>query len=151
MEFQRKIERLCAMRCFNVPDRCILHMLLWRLSDVTALDALQWYSALRALLSTYAWLCAMWFVEPRAPQRAYQAALARGMRRWWFVEQPLRVAPTGREACVNRLMLFMADELEKERGLLRYRPVRETLDALGHNGWRANHFLPTQPEYYYGW
>ena len=117
MNFQRKLDRLCAM--LDVGDACVLRTLLARVSDATDLeDPLQWFHVLRGLLGTYAALWLGCAVETRAPLRRYKAAIAAGLRAWFVAERPLRVAAAGREGCVDRLMLVMAEELRRQPDLL---------------------------------
>ena len=129
MEFQRRLERVCAIRTFIEADVCILRVALARLLDATDLqDTLQWAHILRSLLAFYLMLCLINAMEDRGFQWRYQAAVATGVRKWFFSGW---VRASERERCMDQLTLLIADEMRRNGPVFCQHPhVRQTIEAL---------------------
>ena len=126
MDFQLKIEvLLCHVRpsLFALGDQLVLYTLLAPVCDATDLtNLIQWLRILRSLFATYAVLrimCSLHGFMQERHQR-FNAAIADGIQQWFLAERPLHVAEGEREECMNRLMLFMAEELKKRADGTRY-------------------------------
>ena len=135
MEFQRKLERVCAIDSFAVADVWMLRALLVRLLEATDLeDALQWFHILRALFTLYILLCLFNGVDHRALEQQYRSAIARAIHKWFFLNKeqggPLHVVASERERCMDRLTDLMADELKQAAAICDDPHVQRTIDAL---------------------
>ena len=127
MDFQLKIEiLLCHIHPspFDLGDKLVLYTLLARLCDATDLtDTLQWFHVLRSLLTTYATLCVTGcYIK-------LNAAIAKGMRQWFLTQRPLHVGASEREACMNRLMFCIANELKQIEVIPEDQIIIQVLDA----------------------
>jgi len=131
MEFQRKIERVLALPLFGRGDVLILRLFLASVSSATDLqDALQWFHVAYSLLNTYAAVSCLSFTDLREDQRRYKACIARGLRKWFFAERPLFVQSSEREACMNRLMIYMGEELRQDERIAAFLDATMTSEVL---------------------
>jgi len=124
MEFQRKIERVLALPFFGRVDVAILPR--FRLQR----HRLQWFHVAYSLLNTYAAVSCLSFTDLREDQRRYKACIARGLRKWFFAERPLFVQSSEREACMNRLMIYMGEELRQDERIAAFLDATMTSEVL---------------------
>lgn len=116
MRFQRKIWRLLTMQPspFGRGDRCLIRVLLYGPMSATDLASrLQWFHVMGSLLATYATLRTLSALDPREMPARFQAAIARGIKRWYVAQAPLRVDARQREECMDRLIEALVEELRR--------------------------------------
>jgi len=130
MEFQLKVERLLAQSRCPYSFAIIKTLLLGLLEASNLEDPQQWSKVARSLLAFFFVVSVMSSMDSREANRTLDATVARGMRRWYDVQKPLLVPPGEREACLNRLMVFIGEEIRQDERLSDLRLARRTADVL---------------------